>query len=739
MKSVKQIKKIHGLFVALCVLGTMGVFYTGNAAVSTVQSSLTTTGGVRDASLGAKDVSGGVTIMPADSKDIVTGPANRTFLKLRGINTPSWVNQNGPLQVVSDLKVHGMSDFRNGLVNNGPDARINATLTSSPAALPVTVSAASVSLGRFALKPSFNATVTKLSFKITGTTPTMSFNNGASSPIVTSMGVVNGVFSTVQAGVMTFTPSTPLNATAGASIPLELFAVMNNNSVLNTNFTVSLSDITAKSVATNGVLVSVDTPLTIRQVNIQTPPTVTVANLNAAYSAIPVYQNTAQTTVAQFKFSTGSGIATLNTINLSVVGTMPNIETNITNLTLYDANNNALSTPSAITRSGSNYTAIITPTISPTIATTSTTLTLKADVKISSAYGNAAATYGTWFYFRVASMSANPASLTYSNAFPVNGTQMFASTPGLTVTNRTTNPYGFSIPSTVFPNETGTGIAMFDFKVTGGPLTMSSITLWYPEGASPTFVIDPASFYVSSPWGGGPLNKTTTLRITNSCGASCNFGSRQGYVFGFSSPITLAAGTTTTFLLSSTVASNANVGSQFAIKFSNVNSTPQLVTTEATAGTITVAPALYTNIGVSPSTMTTNRTSAGVTIGTLKFYGDNVALTSVALSLSGSGATWSNIKLYNGPVDLGASVVETAVGSARTYKLTFPTQNITGSSSTPLFLTAKGDVTAPSATTYRATIQNSTDITATARYNLTLPAYIYTGALPIPLNTINLQ
>jgi len=80
------------------------------------------TGTVRNPDIGATDISNGVSLSSGTSSTISVTPAtpNHIFAQLSGINTPVWVSPNGPLQIVSDLKVYGMVDFRNGIVSNAP-------------------------------------------------------------------------------------------------------------------------------------------------------------------------------------------------------------------------------------------------------------------------------------------------------------------------------------------------------------------------------------------------------------------------------------------------------------------------------------------------------------------------------------------------------------------------------------------------------------------------------------------
>ncbi|PIQ78017.1 hypothetical protein COV82_02110 [Candidatus Peregrinibacteria bacterium CG11_big_fil_rev_8_21_14_0_20_46_8] len=67
------------------------------------------------------------------------GSANQPLPSFSGINAPVWVNENGPVHVADDLILHGLNDFRQGIVSSQaftPPAPPAFAQTTPPASAP---------------------------------------------------------------------------------------------------------------------------------------------------------------------------------------------------------------------------------------------------------------------------------------------------------------------------------------------------------------------------------------------------------------------------------------------------------------------------------------------------------------------------------------------------------------------------------------------------------------------------
>lgn len=132
--SVVLLVLIGGNFIFLNEKATHAQYYGGVSSSSGGVTSpflpLPDANGVRDIQGGAISVSEGVTLienLPTDSPGSDTQP----LPSFSGINTPVWISEQGPVQIVDDAILWGLNDVRVGLINNGTSTTTAATFDGS--------------------------------------------------------------------------------------------------------------------------------------------------------------------------------------------------------------------------------------------------------------------------------------------------------------------------------------------------------------------------------------------------------------------------------------------------------------------------------------------------------------------------------------------------------------------------------------------------------------------------------
>lgn len=139
-----RLKAWHGILVAVFILGLVaGAHFWGSASAQdgtgAIADSSTVVAPPEDTSTrdviavegGAVDVSAGVTVgtnRPAASP----GTPSQPVPQFSAVNTPVWVNSQGPAQIVDDLIVYGLTEVKGGLINNGGGAQIVAPPAPEP-------------------------------------------------------------------------------------------------------------------------------------------------------------------------------------------------------------------------------------------------------------------------------------------------------------------------------------------------------------------------------------------------------------------------------------------------------------------------------------------------------------------------------------------------------------------------------------------------------------------------------
>ncbi|MBI5412766.1 hypothetical protein HZA42_00275 [Candidatus Peregrinibacteria bacterium] len=257
------------LFVALVLVTGFGALSSVYAAttssttgtrVSLPDSSTNTDGTVRSITRDV-NVDFGVDIGPNIPSGAPGSSATQPLPKFSGINAPVWINSTGPVQVGDDMIVYGITDVRNGLVNNGPNAgaaaaaagetlTVNAYPAGNTAKKYLSSAGAPLgSIGGFSFSSVYNKNVkiTQLVLAKSGTTPNANITRV--SVVVTNNGQVLGAASSTSIAnqtAFTFSPAPIIPANAG-DVHFDFFATANAGN--GTDFTMTVNSIAASTVA----------------------------------------------------------------------------------------------------------------------------------------------------------------------------------------------------------------------------------------------------------------------------------------------------------------------------------------------------------------------------------------------------------------------------------------------------------------------------------------------------------